>query len=181
MTEQSSTRTTAGFTLFELLIVIVIASILALIAAPSWIGFTNNRRTEAARDQVFQILRQAQTQAQASRRPKVVNFITSPSALPSVSVDGVAQPIDAQTGNQSNPRFIGLSVTNGNTNGCGTGATSCIIFDDRGNIRRDDNQLGEEGIKVVLTSPADNRGSRKCVVVATLLGAMQNRSGADCD
>lgn len=181
MTKQSSIRTTAGFTLFEMLIVIVIASILALIAAPSWVGFTNNRRTEAARDQVFQILRQAQTQAQASRRQQVVNFITTPGSLPSISSGGVTQPVDAQTGNQSNPRLIGMTVSNGNTNGCGPGASSCVIFDDRGNIRRDDNQLGEEGIKVVLTSPADNRGSQKCVVVQTLLGAMRTDRGDGCN
>lgn len=180
MSKRAPHHATTGFSLVEVLIVIVIAGTLALIAAPSWLSFANSRRADAARDQVLQLLRQAQSQAMQSRQTQVVNFITPGNKLPSVQISGISQQIDGQVPSTTDAKLFGLKVINGNTTGCGGGAASCVIFDDRGNVKRPNNDLGN-GIKVVITSPADNTGSRRCVIVKTLLGAMEKGKGPACD
>jgi prepilin-type N-terminal cleavage/methylation domain-containing protein len=174
-----------GFTLFEMLIVIVIAGILALIAAPGWLTFANNRRADAGRDQVLQILRQAQTRALQTRRAQVVDFVTPANALPVIKTAGVEQPLDGQTtsAQRSNSSYS-LDIINNRNAGCSTGVDKCVVFDDRGNIKTADNgepPAEESGImKIVVSSPANN-GSKRCVIVRTLLGAMQNGSGDECN
>lgn len=181
MSNQAPRHSTTGFSLAEMLVVIVIAGTLALIAAPGWLSFANSRRADAGRDQVLQLLRQAQSQAMQSRQTRVVNFITPANKLPSVQISGIDQQIDGQVPNATDAKLFGLKVIDGNTTGCGGGAASCVIFDDRGNVKRPNNDLGDKGIRVVITSPADNAGSRRCVIVKTILGAMEKGKGAACD
>lgn len=176
-------RSNAGFTLFEMLIVIVIAGILALIAAPGWLGFANNRRAEAGRDQVLQVIRQAQTRALQTRRVQVVDFVTTASP-PELRVAGVAQPLGAQLPSAQQGRTsFGLAVVGNANTGCSPGATACLVFDERGNVVTADGEppAEEQGImKIVVTSPA-GAGARRCVIVRTLLGAVQNGSGDECN
>ncbi|MFM7423731.1 MAG: Tfp pilus assembly protein FimT/FimU [Elainella sp.] len=173
----------AGFTLFEMLIVVVIAGILALIAAPGWLSFANNRRAEAGRDQVLQVIRQAQTRALQTRRTQVVDFVTT-SVPPQLRIAGVAQPLGAQLPSAQQGRTsFGLAVVGSANTGCSTGSTACLVFDERGNVVIADGEppSEEEGImKIVVTSPASS-GAKRCVIVKTILGAMQNGSGDECN
>ncbi len=175
-------HSTAGFTLFELLIVVVMASILALIAAPSWLTFVNNRRADAGRDQILQSLRQAQTQASQTRQRQVVNFITPANALPVIRTGAVSQTLDGQVqADKRTSKTYGLTLVGNVNTGCGTDARGCVVFDDRGNIvlGSGDPPPEETGImKIVVTSPADG-GSTRCVIVRTILGSMQNGIGRD--
>nr|WP_274381927.1 prepilin-type cleavage/methylation domain-containing protein [Myxacorys almedinensis] len=50
-------------TLLEILVVLLIIGAIAAIAAPSWISFLNNQKLITARNQVFDVLRQAQSTA----------------------------------------------------------------------------------------------------------------------
>ncbi|NJO77258.1 MAG: prepilin-type N-terminal cleavage/methylation domain-containing protein [Cyanobacteria bacterium RM1_2_2] len=162
-------RSATGFTLFELLIVIVIAGILALIAAPGWLTFMNSRRANAGRDQVLQLLRQAQSQAIRSRRSQVVTFETPENELPLVTISGIAQKIDGQVVGAT-PKNFGLEVVDDDP-AC-PGDAGCVIFNDRGNVSK-------AGTVINITSPA-GEGAKRCVIVETLLGAMRSTSGDDC-
>jgi prepilin-type N-terminal cleavage/methylation domain-containing protein len=175
-------RSAPGFTLVEMIVVVMLASILALIAAPGWLSFANSRRAEAGREQVFQILRQAQSQAIRSRREQVVNFLAPANELPVVEVSGISQRLDGQNpDNQLNPNLMKLEVSPNAKTGCSSNAIGCVVFNDRGNIKLDDNDLGD-GIIIAVTSPADNgsNNGKRCVIVKTLLGAMLNGRGEEC-
>lgn len=177
MNKQPAYRSTAGFTLIELLTAIVIASILALIAAPGWLNFMNNRRANAGREQILQFLRQAQTQARQTRQDQVVAFLKPAGELPIVKVGSLSQRLDGQTtGNQLNAKSMGLEVLRGTDSNCSS-ALGCIVFDDRGNIK---NELGDNGIVITVTSPTGNNSSKRCVIVQSILGAMRNGIGDEC-
>jgi prepilin-type N-terminal cleavage/methylation domain-containing protein len=179
---KASRHSTAGFTLFEILIVIVIASILALIAAPSWLTFVNNRRADSARDQVLQVIKQAQTQAMQTRQKQVVNFVTPANALPVIRTGAVNQTLDGQVqSDKLTSRTYGLDVIGNASTGCATDAKGCVVFDERGNIDLGggDPPAEESGImKIVVTSPVGG-GSTRCVIVRTILGSTQNGVGRD--
>ncbi|WP_448597413.1 pilus assembly FimT family protein, partial [Thermoleptolyngbya sp.] len=49
----------AGYTLTEVIVVVVMISVLAAIAAPSWVALLNRQRLSDATNDVLQALRQA--------------------------------------------------------------------------------------------------------------------------
>lgn len=175
-------RSTAGFTLTELLIVIVMIGILMAIAAPSWVAFINSRRADAAREQILQALRQAQAQALRTRQFQTVQFAdrtaTSP---PTVTVFGDTQKLGSSQGkDQFTPNMVSLQVlTYGANKADDCPNTNCIEFDAKGNIL---NQMNAPGIKVVVYSPpAPATTATRCVFIQTILGATQLKSGTDCN
>jgi prepilin-type N-terminal cleavage/methylation domain-containing protein len=179
---RSATAKIAGFTLIETLIVIVIISVLAAIAAPSWVTFLNRQRANAGRDQVLQALRVAQANAKRTQLPVGVQFNipANPQAeLPTLTVRNDIQTL----GNGSlKPGMASLSAFDPD------GQIPGLAFASDGTLAglNPDGTVAVDGtvslpIKIVVSAPAGNNPSKRCVIVQTLLGATRTGADGDCN
>ncbi len=73
-TGKAASRSTAGFTLLELTIVVMILGIVSAIAAPSWLSFLNRQRLNTAQYQVYQALQEAKSNATKNKATWQVSF-----------------------------------------------------------------------------------------------------------
>ncbi|MEM9217741.1 MAG: type II secretion system protein [Cyanobacteria bacterium P01_F01_bin.150] len=71
---RTNKKVPAGFTLLETLTVMAIMGILMAIASAPWLSFLNTSRLNAGQDQLYQIMRIAQSKAKHEKRRLQVSF-----------------------------------------------------------------------------------------------------------
>ncbi|NJL20519.1 MAG: prepilin-type N-terminal cleavage/methylation domain-containing protein [Leptolyngbyaceae cyanobacterium SM1_3_5] len=107
----------AGFTLIELIAVMVMIGVLFSIAAPGWLAFANRQRVNSVRDELLQEIRRTQTLAAQTRLSQQFTVIPGTAdappkvqvARPSVTVGSQARELGS---GQIEPGVIQIEFTN---------------------------------------------------------------------
>ncbi|MBM0743265.1 type II secretion system protein [Phormidium sp. CLA17] len=175
----------AGFTLLEILVVLIIIGVLFAISAPSWNALMNRQRVGTVREQAVQVIREGQNQARTTRTRLFVVF----------DGDGVLTPARAAIVPLGNAPLDVSAIKNWRTLGEGevklgtiefSVVNEKILFDNKGAVDREwiGTSAATDGILVVKVKP---RGAsvetQRCAIVDTLLGAVRLADGTQryCD
>lgn len=105
-------KSNAGFTLIEMIIVVLIVGILGAITAPAWFAFTQRQRLNKANDAILGALQQAQREALRTKLSYSVSFISNQAQVPQFVIYPTNQTPTNQPGcyipASSDPRWTNL-------------------------------------------------------------------------
>jgi prepilin-type N-terminal cleavage/methylation domain-containing protein len=191
----------SGFTLLEVIVVVLMVAILSAIAAPGWLAFVNRQRVSKMNDAVFSAIQEAKQEARLTSRSYNVSFRVN-SNIPEVAVyqaeDETGSDITLNTtSNAWQPLSQGLDIKEGQILLCSNidalvntaGSTTCnfstprtIRFNFQGTLEKPGGvspDIGNNGIGIIVAIPQSNNAQQpipstaRCVMVKTLIGSMQ--------
>lgn len=161
---------TSGFTVVELLIVLIIVGVLAGLIVPAWQHLLAAQRVNRARDQVFQTMRTAQQQADLQNRTWQASFREAENGR----LQGAAHPVTAL------PQTIAWEPFQPKTQ---IDQTATTLYQSDGVYRiRFNPKGGVNGRLGRMTVRGDRHEMpKRCVFVSTLLGTLRKASDTRCN
>jgi type II secretory pathway pseudopilin PulG len=193
----ASKKGEGGFTLLEVLIIVLILGIFASIAAPSWLAFINRQRVRTVNDRVFQSLRLAQSEAKRTKRDITVTFnydlnapgVADPPTVkftPPLATSGNMQKLAngdmvqrLDEGGQIKPGTIALS-TNATVPVAPGVPLHSIVFDYQGNVENLPPSPPSRNGRFAVTVSTVKGAAKQCAIVETIIGGMRTAEGNDC-
>jgi len=168
-------KKTLGFTLIEVLVVMIMVGILSAIAAPSWLSFMNNQRISTSQSRVFSTLRDAQSSARKSNSTTTFTIGNDPAK------GGYASTNRSQAQYLENGVQI-LSVTKA-TAPTAIPVTSplTITFNSQGlPTLVNGDPFTDFPLRITL-NVTNSPNRKRCTTVTTILGSMNTGSDTDCN
>ena len=178
---KSSRYPDGGFTLFELLIVVVIISIIAAIAAPGWGALANRQKAKRATDQLRQAIRQTQAEARRTRRNRALQFDTELNLL-DYPGDGAAGSVSLTEGDVDAESFE-FVVVNEDGNAIPAidrdeNGLSEIWFSANGGLDVDRNNSVD--LPIYLSVTPQESGATRCIIIRSLIGGIEFERNDNC-
>jgi prepilin-type N-terminal cleavage/methylation domain-containing protein len=185
----------AGYTLIELLVIIVIVGILSAIAAPSWLSWRNTQWIGNARSQMSTAMRKAQAEAKLKKVPYSIVFDNGRNAKIGISnqVRYAIVPTSEKLEDirswtpigGGNIPARGISLRTSTTPIAGVPEPR-LIFDTYGSVAVTDRSARADNAELFVAQISigkdvdPQKSARRCVIVTSLLGSMRDSEGKGC-
>jgi prepilin-type N-terminal cleavage/methylation domain-containing protein len=165
-----------GFTLLEVLVVMIMVGILSAIAAPSWLGFVNNQRISTSQNKIFQAIRVAQSDSKirnSSNDNRVRITLRTNQTDNAYRIDNVR----TGAGEQSLEAGVTISSITPAVLPPGNAGQPFIEFDSRGFVYDPSNLLT---YPICINLSVANSPRIRWIAIKTLLGAVVTGSEGTC-
>jgi prepilin-type N-terminal cleavage/methylation domain-containing protein len=171
----------AGFTILEVIAVVVIIGVLGAMAAPGWLAFMNRQRASAVKEELQQAIRTAQSEAKQRRRSLSIEFHPSDEIdeeIPAYTLNGFQQILGQGEISAGAIELVAIDANDDDV--------SQLVFRSDGSLAVEDsdydapNRAPSLPVTISIESPAGSN-SKTCLMIESLLGSIDSGSGAECN
>ncbi len=178
---RASRRSDPGYTLIEVLVVVVIISILMTVSASGWLAFRNRFALNTAQSKVLSVLKQAQSEAKLLKAKRQASFRVQGNMV-QWAVHDIAVPPSEATWHDLGP-YIRIDSYNTTLHDPVPELVWRMQFDDDGSAN---GQLGRltlvsrEAPDQSQEAARSNNRPRRCVFISTLIGTLRADKDKGC-